>query len=236
MFRKLASRLRGSDNEKASYVRNSYSQSGEDLIVEHIFQALRIDKPNFIDVGAHHPRFINNTYSFYLRGARGINIEPDPDLFQEFLKMRPDDINLNIGIGLTKGEADFYIMNQPTLSTFIREEADRMVRENTSCNIREVRRIKISPLHDVIQEYNKGMYPDFLSIDIEGLDDQILRSLDYSIGSPKVMCVETLTFSPAGKEQKKTELIKFIVDNGYIVYADTFINTIFVRKDVWENQ
>jgi FkbM family methyltransferase len=218
---------------KHDYVRTSYSQCGEDLIIDFLFQQMGVEKPSYIDIGAHHPRYINNTFLFYLKGSRGISIEPDPSLIAEFNSVRKEDINLNIGIGDVNGEADFYIMNEPTLNTFVKEEAERMEAEKSAYKIAEVKKIKISPLADVIKKHSGGKFPDLLSIDVEGLDEEILKSIDYTSAIPKVMCVETLTFSAEGKGVKKNELIEFVKSKGYMVYADTYINTIFVREHLY---
>jgi FkbM family methyltransferase len=233
MLRRLASLVRKSPDVKNNYIRTSYSQCGEDLVIDFLFNQMGIDKPSYIDIGAHHPRYINNTYLFYLKGSRGINIEPDPSLISEFNSMRSEDVNLNIGIGDKNGEADFYIMNEPTLNTFVKEEAERTEAEKSVYKIKEVKKIKISPLADVISKCSNGKFPDLLSIDVEGLDEQILRSIDYKTGAPKVMCVETLTFSATGNGVKKTELIEFVKSKGYMVYADTYINTIFVKEEFY---
>jgi FkbM family methyltransferase len=234
MLRKLASLIRKSPDMKGNYIKKSYSQCGEDLIIDFLFYQMGIEKPGFIDIGAHHPKYINNTYLFYLKGSRGISIEPDPSLIAQFNSVRKDDINLNIGIGDKNGEADFYIMNEPTLNTFVCEEAENIEAEKSGYHIKEVKKIKISPLIDVINKHNGGKFPDLLSSDVEGLDEQILKSIDYNLSVPKVMCVETLTFSTKqGKGEKKTALIEFVKSKGYMVYADTYINTIFVREDIY---
>ncbi|MDQ3112115.1 MAG: FkbM family methyltransferase [Bacteroidota bacterium] len=233
MLRRLASLILKSPNMKNDYVRTSYSQCGEDIIIDFLFYQIGIEKPGYIDIGAHHPKYINNTYLFYQKGSRGISIEPDPALISQFNSLRKDDINLNIGIGDTNGEADFYIMNEPTLNTFVREEADRATQENAGYQIKEIKKIKIAPLVDVINKYNGGVFPDLLSIDVEGLDEMILKSIDYNSVVPKIMCVETLTFSTKGRGEKKTALIEFIKSKGYMVYADTYINTIFVRENLY---
>lgn len=68
------------------FIKKSYSQSGEDLIIKYIFDALGIEKPSYIDVGAYHPYCLSNTSLFYELGSKGINIEPDPMLFKNFPK------------------------------------------------------------------------------------------------------------------------------------------------------
>lgn len=234
MLRKLAALVLKSPGMKNTYARTSYAQCGEDLIIDFIFTDLSIDKPSYIDIGAHHPRYINNTFLFYQKGARGINIEPDPILFSEFTSMRKEDINLNIGIGEKNVEADFFIMSDPSLNTFIKTEAEERVKENKNLSIKDVKKIAVKPVAEIIRQHCDGNYPDLLSIDVEGLDEEIIRSIDFSGHAPKVMCVETLTFSTSGNGIKKLELIEFVKSKGYMAYADTFINTIFVKENLWK--
>lgn len=233
MIRKLASWIRRDRTAKATWEKASYSQSGEDLIMDHVITDLQLSLPTYIDIGAHHPRYINNTFLMYTKGSRGINIEPDPGLFNVFQQMRSEDTNLNIGIGAERGEADFYIMNEPALNTFMKSEAEAVAKENPSYKISRVCKVKLRTVQDVISQHSNGVFPDVLSIDVEGLDETILRSMNYEAGAPKIMCVETVSFSTKGRGIKKTDLIEFITSKGYIAYADTFINTIFVRKDLW---
>ena len=76
----------------------SYSQCGEDLILGFLVRSLGIERPSYIDIGAHDPTYLNNTKLLYQRGSRGINIEANPALIQRFKRQRPADINLNIGV------------------------------------------------------------------------------------------------------------------------------------------
>jgi FkbM family methyltransferase len=215
------------------WMKSSYSQSGEDLIVKFLFDELQIKNPSYIDIGAHHPFYLSNTALFYQMGSTGINIEPDPQLFKRFIKYRKKDINLNIGIGETETEADFYLISSPTLNTFSAEEASNYKLEG-DYEVTGVIKTQISSLHHIIEQFNHGIFPHFLNLDAEGIDELIIKSIDYSIKYPVVMCVETISFSTSRKGIKNKSLIDFIADNGYLVYADTYINTIFVKKDIWE--
>jgi FkbM family methyltransferase len=228
----VAKRIRRSEPD---YSKRSFSQCGEDLIVDHIFHQLQIENPSYLDIGAHHPKRLSNTYLFYSRGSRGINVEPDPALFVAFLEDRKEDINLNIGVAGKGGSADFYIMNEPALNTFVKEEADRAHREHSFYVVQEVRTIPVKPVMEIVQQHWNGVFPDFMSLDVEGLDEEVLRSMSYRDGAPTVICVETVTFSGRRGGEKKTSLIDFVQQNGYLIYADTNINTIFVRKDRWHN-
>jgi len=110
--------------KKVSYKKVSYSQCGEDTIIDHIFKSLKINKPTFMDIGAHHPFKLSNTALFYESGCQGINIEPDPDLFKLFKKYRKRDINLNIGVSDKPGELLFYIMSSQAMNTFSTQQAE----------------------------------------------------------------------------------------------------------------
>lgn len=217
-------------SKRPVHVKHSYAQCGEDLILSHLFNEIGIAKPIYVDIGAHHPQYLNNTYLFYLRGALGLNIEPDPTLFQLFLKERPNDTNLNIGISDKTAIADLYIMNEPTLNTFSKEEAERVNLEHPGYFIKEVIPVQLRTINDVLKEGVLKDGPDLMSIDVEGLDELIVRSMDASGPMPKVMCIETITFSTKGAGSKKTDLIDHVKNRGYAVYADTYINTIFLKE------
>ncbi|MFD0749286.1 FkbM family methyltransferase [Mucilaginibacter calamicampi] len=231
--RKVSGLKRRLLSQKLHYQKISYSQSGEDLIVKYIFDVIGISRPSYIDVGAHHPYNFSNTALFYETGSSGINIEPDFSLFQAFRKYRKRDINLNIGIGKEKTVADFYLISASTLNTFSKEEALRYQDEGNYL-IKEVVKLPVETLTNVLNMYCKEGFPQFLNIDAEGVDEIIIRSIDYEQNYPVVICVETLSFSTSGKGLKNQELIDYVTDKGYMVYADTHINTIFVRQDRWK--
>jgi len=214
-----------------NFAKISYSQCGEDLIIKFIFDCLGIEKPSYIDIGAHDPEYLNNTNIFYLNGSRGINIEPDPYCYQRIQDERNLDINLNIGMADIVSEMDFYFMSTSTLNTFSKSEADKYA--DLGHPIISVRKIKVDTLPNIIHKYCNGRFPDFLSLDVEGMDEIILKSINYDKNSPIVICVETISFSENGNGIKNRTIIEFLESKGYLVYADTYINTIFVKKDKW---
>jgi FkbM family methyltransferase len=214
------------------YEKRSFSQSGEDLIIEFIFNAIGIYYPTYIDIGAHHPYYLNNTAIFYLKGCKGINIEPDPSLFLPFMHERKNDINLNIGISEKKDSLDFYVMNVPTLNTFSKSEAENYSNQGNFF-VNDVKRINVDTISNILAEYNNGIFPDFLTLDAEGIDELVLKSIDYEINKPTVICTETISFSENGTGIKNHDIIKFLESQGYMLYADTHINSIFVLKDKW---
>ncbi len=77
-------------------------------------------------------------------------------------------------------------------------------------------------------------HPNLISLDVEGLEMPILRSIDFKQFRPEVFCVETLDFDTGDKETRSKEPALFLEEKGYFIYADTWINTIFCRKDVYK--
>jgi FkbM family methyltransferase len=209
----------------------SYSQCGEDLIVDYIFKLRGIDLPTYIDIGAHDPFYLSNTAKFYDRGCKGINIEANPDLIQAFYTFRPNDINLNIGISDEEGSLDFYIMEDNTLSTFSKEECDFMVSNGKAFS--RVQKIKLATLSQILNQNFAGNFPDFLSIDVEGMDFQILKSIDFKKAFPKIICCEAAEYSPIGTGDRREEIISLLETNGYYEYANTNLNAIMVRREFW---
>lgn len=212
----------------------SYSQAGEDMIVEYLFQSLDIQKPTYLEIGTNQPVTSNNTYFFYHKGCKGVCIEPDPEMYRVIKKKRPADTVLNIGIGISDSPAaTFYLFpgNLNAWSTFSAEEAK--IREAESGLTPKVISIPLKTINEIIAEHFDPC-PNFISLDVEGLDLAILQSLDFKRFRPEVICVETITFSITNTEEKLQDTIDFMHVNGYMTYADTHINTIFCRKDLFK--
>ena len=218
-----------SDNVKVSY-----SQCGEDLILQQLFMVLGIDQVTYLDVGAHHPTYLSNTYLFYKSGGRGVCVEPDPSLFEAFAKKRPRDVHLNFGAGIVPGQADFYLMTTSTLNTFSKEEAERYQSYGKQ-RILQTIRIRLETINEIIRQ-NFENAPNLVSVDVEGFDYEILKNFDFKACRPEVFCLETLSYTENKSERKLTEIIDLMHKNDYLTYADTYINTIFVDALVWRNK
>lgn len=198
---------------------DSYSQYNEDLMVDAI---LGLKESGFyVDIGANDPVIANNTERFYKKGWKGINIEPNPLLFKKVCACRPDDINLNIGIGEKNGESDFYSLLPDTLSTFEK----KTILKNQLLNrakLVEVKKILVRPIKDVFSEYLEGNYIDFMSVDVEGNDLHVLRSNDWSRYRPKLIMVEI--------KDDESNIVKYLRDKGYDYIFSNGTNGIFTRK------
>ena len=212
----------------------SFSQTGEDRVIKFLFDTMGIQKYRYLDIGAHHPRRLSNTYLFYTLGGSGVLIEPNPVLASMISEVRPRDLCLNVGMaGQSRSSIPFYVMKSDTLCTFSRHEAERMAAECGE-EIVEVRYLDVLAPDAVLSDhFSAGL--NLVSLDVEGLELEILESFDLQRYRPEVFCIETVSYAIDGDGVKSTELAQFMTSHGYKVFADTYINTIFVDRARWES-
>ena len=207
----------------------SYAQFGEDLVAAGLFYSIGVSKPTYLDVGAYEPIRSNNTYLFYRRGARGVLVEPNVAMTEKLKRERPDDKLIIAGVGIDDAaSADYYVMSCDELNTFDKTQAERLDRE-TDQKILRVIKMPLLKLDRVIAENFGGAAPDFLSIDIEGLDYAVLKTLDYARFRPKVICVETLVTATL---KHNPDTSKLLVEKGYELRGMTYPNVFFMDKQL----
>lgn len=199
----------------------SYAQEGEDLILARLFEGQK--SGFYVDVGAHHPIRFSNTYLFYKRGWKGINIDASPGSMELFAKKRPRDINLELAIAQEEGQSDFYIFNEPALNTFDQQLASQ--RHGSRYRVVQVKPIKKRPLATVLRDHLKlGQTIDILSVDVEGLDLEVLRSNDWQRFPARCVVVEAAEVSLSQLDTNETHC--FLSQQGYEIWAKT-ANTLF---------
>lgn len=216
-------------------VHPSFSQAGEDQVIRYLVNdCLQLNKPSYLEIGTHHPVFGNNTYYFYLRGSRGVCIEPDPRFKKLNRRYRSKDVFIQAGIGLRNDKhSDFYVFPKEYSgwNTFSKEEANKRKAETAIAY--EVIQCELVTINDVIGTYFTAT-PNIVSIDVEGLDLDILQSLDFDKYRPDIICVESITFSNSNEQQKISEIANFMKGKNYFVFADTYVNTIFCRAEAFK--
>jgi FkbM family methyltransferase len=204
------------------YAIKSYSQEGEDIILRRVFS----DQTSgyYIDVGAHHPRRLSNTCYFYKLGWTGINIEPNPNAFLTFQKERPRDLNLQLGVAAKPSMLKYYHFNDPALNTFDSKLSKKRLKRSPFI-ITKTEEINVETLEKILDKYlplNKKI--DFITIDAEGFDMQVLQSNNWQKYRPKYLLVEDLNFRLY--EMNKSQINIFMKSKNYELFAKTY-NTLF---------
>jgi FkbM family methyltransferase len=170
------------------FAAESFSQEGEDMILRLLLE----DQPQgfYVDVGAHHPLRYSNTAYFHRRGWWGMNLDADPEAIALFVRERPGDINVNIGVGETEGEFELTKYHESALNTFHPEQVARLARtsdyEISSRSMVTVRRLE----RILAENLPEHQTIDFLNVDVEAMDLDVLRSNDWGRFRPRFVAVE----------------------------------------------
>jgi len=182
------------------------------MILRHLIGPDKMDG-FYVDVGAYEPLRFSNTYFFYLNGWRGINLEARPGSSREFDKLRPRDINLELGISSKPGEMPFYVIDEDSpMNSFSREFLERMGM------MKEVKReisVPVLPLVEVLERYlPNDQVIDFLTVDVEGHDLTVLKSNDWTRFRPRFIVVEDEQI-----EAEKSDIVHFLAQCDYKLCA-----------------
>jgi len=209
-------------------IKESFSQKGEDLIIDKL---LNYKTHGFyVDVGANDPDRFSNTKRFYLKGWTGINIDPNLQSIDKFKKKRAKDININLGVGNTSGTLRFYKFFPDTLSTFSEEESNNYLKQGYK--LRDTIDIKVEKLSNILNKFINKKKIDFISIDTEGFDLEVLKSNDWEKYKPKCVCIETESHDiESQKTEYKRKCHTFLLNIGYKLYIDNGLNSIYVHQN-----
>ena len=206
----------------------SYAQHGEDLLVKSYFGA----KKNgfFVDIGAHHPFRFSNTYIFYKRKWRGINVDAKPGTKKLFDTFRPRDINLELGVASSEGILTYYMFNEPALNGFSKDLSH--TRENNDTDDYHIigsKEIPVYTLEKILDDHlPKNTAIDLFSIDVEGLDLDVLVSNNWNKYRPLMVIAEDTELNI--EDLNKSEIYRFLFDQNYKLVGKTLTSLIFHQK------
>jgi FkbM family methyltransferase len=211
-------------NREEARLELSYSQNLEDYHLSLAFagQATGI----YIDVGAGHPIADNVSFWFYERGWRGVVVEPQPTLAALYRRLRPRDVAVAGLVGRECGAIDFHVVDRlhglsTTLETVAQAAQALGVRYQT-------RRMPVTTLAKLCESHDLGTI-DFLKIDVEGAERDVLFGGDWARFRPKVIVAEGVT--PMASEPSWQEWEPFLIAQGYrFVLFDT-LNRFYVADE-----
>jgi FkbM family methyltransferase len=219
MLKKLKKKIHILQNiylkNKYFFSKKSYAMDGEDIAIDQYIK----NKLNgfYVDVGAHHPLQRNNTHLLFKRGWTGINVDVNEFSIDLFNYLRPNDINLQIAISDNNGEITFYFQkNFSQLNTTDKKVA----KEHFNNNFKE-KKVKCQSIDSILKNSQfKNKEIDFLNIDVEVAEMKVLKTLNFKIYHPKVICIEILGYRDLDQDQreiniKNDEIYKFLINKNY---------------------
>lgn len=208
----------------ARFCVKSFSQFGEDLLVSHLLNGKQ--KGTYVDVGAFRPVQCSNTYYFYRKGWKGINIDAMPGSMRLFNAVRPRDTNLEIPVADTDLELTYYIFNYPLMNGFFKDDSS-IPAHLEGLRIVDKKIVRAQRLDQILDEHLNGDRIDLMSIDVEGLDFSVLRSNNWEKYQPTVILIEILDFNFQNLEHY--EIYSFLTSLGYQFYSRT-VHTLIFKK------
>jgi FkbM family methyltransferase len=199
----------------------AFSQFGEDVMCRYLFEDGF--KGVYVDVGAFHPMTLSNTYELYRKGWRGLTIDANPDVAGLFAHFRPEDTFVHSAVGRGTGDIEMALFEDGAFNC----TADQMDKVPQRLR-RNARRIKV-PIHSLtaILAGKNVQTVDFLSVDCEGNDLNVLQSSDWSRWKPRVVCVEDHAL-----DWQQSEIVAFLESVGYTLKFRAVFSSIFVRKEM----
>lgn len=206
-----------------------WGQCAEDAILRSLFRNVDF-AGTYVDVGAHHPTALSNTCFFYNRGWRGINIDASQESIALFDQYRPHDVNLNVGIGSQGGNLEFHRFECSLFDTFDSDMAHKWSKYSNKVRIEVV---KCYPLSYILQKYlPDGSEIDLLSIDVEGLEIDVINSNNWDRYRPKIIVVEQLERGSLAT-QSESVLTKMLANLRYVSVAIAGHSQYFMRDDIF---
>ena len=211
----------------------SYSQCGEDKIIEFLLSYMGEKNigVSYLDIGCNDYKNLSNSYALYKKGIRGVLIDANPVYLDEIKIYRPEDIVLNCGIGAKNSEKmKFYILNTPGLDSFDLESIKEAQRQTPWIEIVDEIEVPVYTLDEIYEKYFASV-PTIVSLDVEGLEMDILKSTNFEKYRPYIFIIETIEYrEKISVTNKRNDIINLMFENDYIEYAFTGVNSIFIDK------
>ncbi|MEO6734100.1 MAG: FkbM family methyltransferase [Ferruginibacter sp.] len=198
-----------------------FSQTGEDIIIQFLIEKQR---GFYVDVGCNHPISFSNTFELYKSGWVGLNIDANPELIKKF-KIRPRDISVCAAVSDEVKEMVFYEFEQSEVSTLETTVLDNWKK---NWNYKNSRKVITKTLTQILEENSVQTEIDFLSIDVEGHDLQVLKSLDFAKYKPRLILIEIHNFDVSNYQTN--EIVHFLDVKGYDLVSFATMNGYFKRR------
>ncbi len=211
---------------------NFYGQFYEDYVLGYVFN--HIQSGSYIDIGSNHPKINSVTNYFYQKGWRGISIDANPTFKELYEEERPDDIHLTAGIADQEGTLPFYIIsdgpgfktfNTARLSTF--DKSISQIYEKNGFLVKP-ESIPVERLDNILKQYPMDDIT-FMSIDVAGLEKNVLQSIDFNTTKPAVFIIES-TY-PISRKPSYQDWEKILIKNGYVFAMSDALNRYYVEAN-----
>lgn len=211
---------------KIFFPKKTYSMYGEDIIIDRFFKNKK--KGFYVDIGCYHPLEGSNTYLLFKKGWNGINADVNSLSIELFNRAREKDHNVNLAVSNNKQKLKIYFRKKINM---LNTSSKKLAKIHFRNGFQE-RVINACPLNEIIKKskFNSKKI-DFLNIDVEGKELNVLESLNFSRYKPKLICIEIHNHEKMYDQNydylKRNSVYKFLIRKGYKVIWKNGFSFIF---------
>ena len=197
-----------------------YGEFGEDIFINRIFKDIKIGR--YVDVGCYHPFKGSLTAQLYKKGWNGINIDLSKSSIDLFNIARKKDINLNLAISDFNGETNYY-ENSPI------NQQNSLIKDND--NQKKIK-IQCKRLSSILLENHFNKF-EYLNIDVEGSEQNVINGIDLSKYRPILITIENNNLHI--KDYIKNEIYNILIKNNYTFISKTGVTNFFLKNEYAKN-
>ena len=216
------------------YIRNfkfffKPSQFGEDKKIIKLFKK----KGTYLDIGCFHPVRQSNTFLMHKLEWRGINIDLNPLTIDLFNIARPKDKNICAAVSNKKENRNMYFHHELSSVNTLDKNHTLFLKKHFGIVDLKKKKIRTKTITEILLKL-KIKNIDFLNIDIEGGELNVLKSINFKYFDIKVICVEIINYKSFHKKLKtdKSKIFKLLKKNKYSLKFRSSINYIFIKKNI----
>lgn len=202
----------------------SYAQNAEDVVLARLFRQRSTGR--YVDVGAGDPVEDSVTKHFYDLGWSGINVEPVPGFAERLRKARPRDVTLPIALGAAEGKATLHVVPEAWGRATLDDRLARRYRDEQRWQVDEVE-VEVATLAAVLDEHPGDV--DFLKIDVEGAERDVLAGADWDRHRPRVVVVEAT--APGSPDPAYEQWEPILLEAGYRCALFDGLNRFYAQAD-----
>jgi FkbM family methyltransferase len=209
---------------------NNGSQFGEDKFLNNLFEKNYVGK--YLDVGCFHPTKHNNTSLFYKNGWQGINIDLNPLTIDLFNFMRPNDININTAVSNEESEKTLFFLSENNTQNTLSENQLLFLKKHHNLRDEEIikKKIQTRRLDNILEENNFDNI-DFMNLDVEGHELEVLKTINFKKTKLKYLCIEMINHNDLSIKNSD-QILNLLETNKFVLLKKFDFNYIFKNKEI----
>ena len=209
---------------------NNGSQFGEDKFLNNLFEKNYVGK--YLDVGCFHPTKHNNTSLFYKNGWQGINIDLNPLTIDLFNFMRPNDININTAVSNEESEKTLFFLSENNTQNTLSENQLLFLKKHHNLRDEEIikKKIQTRRLDNILEENNFDNI-DFMNLDVEGHELEVLKTINFKKTKLKYLCIEMINHNDLSIKNSD-QILDLLETNKFELLKKFDFNYIFKNKEI----